>query len=103
MCWRSSRREPEESALKINYRQKGIEIEAFFRDWGLVTIYSFEERVGGGWEDFDSVPTKFTFIWMGKISHFEWFLGYEPKKYVINSADGVQAFNYQNDETILHI
>ena len=22
---------------------------------------------------------------MGKIFHFEWFLGYEPKKYVINS------------------
>ena len=40
---------------------------------------------------------------MGKIFHFEWFLGYEPKKYVVNSAGGVQAFNYQNDETILHI
>ena len=40
---------------------------------------------------------------MGKIFHFEWFLGYEPKKNVINSAGGVQAFNYQNDETILHV
>ena len=40
---------------------------------------------------------------MGKIFHFEWCLGYETEKYVINSAGGVQAFNYQNDETILHI
>ena len=81
MCWRSSRREPEESALKINYRQKGIEIKAFFRDWGLVTIYSFEERVGGGWEDFGSVLTKFTSIWMGKIFHymsdFHFFISWE--------------------------